>query len=75
MMSWVLGVLKNAVSVFISKKRIIGFIGAIVIAAAAAVTAIDASELKSAICDAPTIVIQPVKVPAADDDELRLDDE
>lgn len=56
-------ILQKLLSMFIDKKRIIGWVSAVAIAIAAAAAGMQSEEFKSAVCSAP--VINPVTPPAA----------
>lgn len=53
-------ILKKMVAAFISKKRVIGWVSAVVIAFAAGALGMSTGEIKDAICSTPAI--EPVKV-------------
>lgn len=48
-------VLKRVASVFLSKKRIIGWVSAVALVAGAAAVGMETPEFKAAVCGAPVI--------------------
>lgn len=56
--------LQRLIEMFISKKKVIGFVSAIVIALIAAVLGMSASEVKESIISGPTIELPQADKPA-----------